>query len=94
MLDSKHKRQYERLPAQNVGLVETLAVLPHGSMKKVGSSLLFDRSKHGLAIVLDSPLSIGTRLVLRNRYVEYAGVVRHCQRLEMGYKVGLLLTSQ
>jgi len=94
MSEIAQTRRYERRPAPNVGLVETLVILEHGALKKVGNSLLYDRSRFGLSVVLDVPLSLGTKVVLRNRYVNCAGTVRHCQRLDLVYKVGLLLYKQ
>src|SRR4051812_21317707 len=94
MLPPKQKRQHPRTPHANVGLVETSAILPRGGLKRICSSLLYDQSKNGLSIISDSPVAQGTRLVLRNRYVGYVGTVRHCQKLDLGFKIGILLTSK
>jgi len=88
---NQQRRREERHAAPNVGLVELLVVTAYGVLKPAGRSLLYDQSRSGLSVVVDNAIPAGTELILRNRYVEYRGLVRHCQRHELGYKVGLLL---
>lgn len=90
---TEQKRREKRTPAPNVGLVDLEVVNRHGVGKPVGRSLLYDQSKHGLSVIVDFSIPPGTRLSLRNRYVSYRGVVRHCQKLDLGYKVGLALQT-
>jgi hypothetical protein len=90
---NEQKRREKRTPAPNVGLVELEVLTRQGTSKSVGRSLLYDQSKHGLSVILDFSIPPGTKLALKNRYVSYRGVVRHCQKLDLGYKVGLALQS-
>jgi len=90
---NEQTRREARTPAPNVGLVELQVLTPQGTSKWVGRSLLYDQSEHGLSVILDFSIPPGTKLALKNRYVSYRGVVRHCQEVDLGYKVGLALQT-
>jgi hypothetical protein len=55
----------------------------------VGRTLLVDISSHGLGMSMDVALLPGTKIVMRNRYADYKGIVRNCVKVDACYRIGV-----
>jgi len=82
-------RASPRKRAPNVGLLDVWAVLEGGSKKYLGSSLLIDVSRGGIAIQLDKAVQANTKLWIHNKLFSQCATVRHCKNLGGTFRLGL-----
>jgi hypothetical protein len=58
------------------------------------TGLLEDRSRSGVGISVHAPIPVGTKVKIRGRVRELAGIVRHCRLHGEEYLVGLWLDKE
>lgn len=58
------------------------------------TGLVEDRSLSGMGVSLHYPIASGTKVVIRGRIRELAGVVRHCRLRRAKYFIGIQLDRE
>jgi len=58
------------------------------------SGMIEDRSLTGMGISVPYPIAIGTKVIVRGRVRELAGVVRHCRLNHAKYFIGIQLERE
>jgi hypothetical protein len=53
--------------------------------------MLDDRSPSGVGICVNTPIPVGTTVKVAGPHRELVGIVRHCNRQEFSYFVGIQL---
>jgi len=91
----KDKRAFVRLNLDDIGqLFEASEIkVKVGTVQQVHDGVLLDVSSGGAAVKLSTPLEIQQPIkigfVLSHKSIVTKGQVRHIQRLESGYKIGM-----
>jgi hypothetical protein len=88
------KRKHRRVRAPEIGLVDVFRFEHTGAKRRIGPSLLEDMSPDGLAIRMDNRIPVGTELFIRNRSAGCRVIVRHCMRIDVGYRIGVELQAR
>lgn len=80
-----HGRREDRVPVDEEAKVRCL----HPSRRRSIKGRVVDVSKSGLGLILKGEIAPGTEVMVKLRDRAVCGEIRHCRRVEEGYRAGM-----